>query len=453
VGAKTCGAATALGEVAKGIRAAPAALLGSPPAVGALTRGRAEESGDVAVAAGAKREVWHFPSSAEEAEGEESESSWAGDDHSAMLGGPGKSGQQSSGRGWGWANDFAKCWRGCRQAGAWLVGGIVYRSFAMHLSSRPRRNRKSPGIRSLVRETSLEPGHLIYPLFIQEGTQDDVIHSMPGCMRWSLDGLLREAGEAHALGIPAVVLFPRIADELKTPSAEECANPEGLVPKAIRALKAQFPTLTVITDVALDPYNSDGHDGLVTDDGRIANDETIEVLCAQALCHAEAGADIVSPSDMMDGRVGAIREALDVAAHSEVSILSYCAKYASAYYGPFRGALDSAPRAGDKKTYQMDPANAREALREAALDEAEGADILMVKPAGPYLDIIADLRAATTLPVAAYQVSGEYLMIKAGAAAGWLDEAKIVAESLIGIRRAGADMILTYFAKDIAKTL
>ena len=323
----------------------------------------------------------------------------------------------------------------------------------MHLPSRPRRNRKSPGIRDLIRETSLAPGHLIYPLFIQEGDKNEAIASMPGCQRWCLDSLVKEAGEAHALGIPAVVLFPRIAESLKTPRAEECANPDGLVPRAIRALKAAHPTLMVITDVALDPYNSDGHDGLVASDGRIVNDETVEVLCEQALCHAEAGADMVSPSDMMDGRIGAIREALDDADYSEVSIISYCAKYASAYYGPFRGALDSAPKAGDKKTYQMDPANTREALREAALDEAEGADVLMVKPAGPYLDIIAHLRAATTLPIAAYQVSGEYLMIKAASAAGWLDEKKIVMESLIGIRRAGADMVLTYFAKEVAREL
>jgi porphobilinogen synthase len=225
------------------------------------------------------------------------------------------------------------------------------------------------------------------------------------------------------------------------------------VPRAIRALKAAHPCLTVITDVALDPYNSDGHDGLVSDDGRILNDETVEVLCRQAICHAEAGADIVAPSDMMDGRVAALRAALDAAGHSQVAIMSYTAKYASAYYGPFRGALDSAPKSGDKKTYQMDPANAREALREAALDEAEGADILMVKPAGAYLDIILRLRGATTLPIAAYQVSGEYLMIKAAAASGWLDEDKVMMESLLGIRRAGADMILTYFAKRVAEKL
>lgn len=321
----------------------------------------------------------------------------------------------------------------------------------MNLPIRPRRNRQSPAIRDLVRETELTPGHLIYPMFIQEGNENAPISSMPGCTRWCLDGLVQEAGEAHALGVPAVVLFPRIPDELKTRDAKACHADDGLVPRAIRALKAAHPTLTVITDVALDPYNSDGHDGLVSEDGCIMNDETVAVLQQQALCHARAGADIVAPSDMMDGRVAAIRSALDTAGLQAVSIMSYTAKYASAYYGPFRGALDSAPKAGDKKTYQMDPANAREALREAALDEAEGADILMVKPAGPYLDIIAKIRNATALPIAAYQVSGEYLMIKSAAAAGWLDEAKIVHESLIGIRRAGADMILTYFAKQWAR--
>lgn len=298
-----------------------------------------------------------------------------------------------------------------------------------------------------MRETELTPGHLIYPLFLQEGDEDTPISSMPGCTRWSLTGLIQEAGEAHALGVPAIVLFPRIPDELKTRDAAACFADDGLVPRAIRALKAVHPSLTVITDVALDPYNSDGHDGLVSDDGSILNDETVAVLQQQALCHARAGADIVAPSDMMDGRVAAIRSALDTAHFESVSIMSYTAKYASAYYGPFRGALDSAPKAGDKKTYQMDPANAREALREAALDEAEGSDILMIKPAGPYLDIIAKIRATTPLPLAAYQVSGEYLMIKSATAAGWLDEEKIVHESLIGIRRAGADMILTYFAK------
>ncbi len=327
----------------------------------------------------------------------------------------------------------------------------------MNLYQRPRRNRKSAAIRAMVRETVLTPGDLIYPLFIHDDGSDTEIASMPGCRRWSLDSLVREAGEAHALGIPAVILFPAIAGELKTPGAEECANPEGLVPRAIRALKAAHPTLVVITDVALDPYNSDGQDGLVQrgEDGalEILNDETVEVLCRQALCHAEAGADMVGPSDMMDGRVGAIRATLDGASFEGVSILSYTAKYASAYYGPFRGALDSAPKEGDKKTYQMDPANVREAVRELLLDEEEGADMIMVKPAGPYLDVISALRDETTLPLAAYQVSGEYLMIKSASAAGWLEEQAVVMESLTGIKRAGADVILSYFAREAAQVM
>ncbi len=323
----------------------------------------------------------------------------------------------------------------------------------MSPSSRPRRNRKSPAIRRLVRETTLSPGDLIYPLFLHDGAEDQPIASMPGCHRWSLDGLLREAGAAHRAGIGAVVLFPAIPPGLKTPGADEAWNEAGLIPRAIARLKAELPEVAVITDVALDPYNSDGHDGLVAPDGRILNDATVEVLCRQALSHARAGADIVAPSDMMDGRVGALRNALDAEGFTEVSILSYTAKYASAFYGPFRGALDSAPKSGDKKTYQMDVANAREALREADLDEAEGADMLMVKPAGAYLDIISLIAARTTLPVAAYQVSGEYLMIKSAAAAGWIDERAVVLETLTAIRRAGADMILTYFAKDIAPAL
>jgi porphobilinogen synthase len=322
---------------------------------------------------------------------------------------------------------------------------------------RPRRNRRTPAIRAMVRECSLTPADFILPLFLHEDPDDVPIASMPGVTRWSLAGLLREAGEAHALGIPAVVLFPKIAESLKSPQAEACHADDGLVPQAIRALKAAYPTLCVITDVALDPYNSDGHDGIVRRDERgeltILNDETVAILCEQALCHAKAGADIVAPSDMMDGRVAAIREALDCGGFQEVAILSYTAKYASAFYGPFRGALDSAPKDGDKKTYQMDPANSREAVRETLLDEAEGADMLMVKPAGPYLDIIARVRDTTTLPVAAYQVSGEYLMLKSAAASGWLDERAIVMESLTGIKRAGADMILTYFAKPAATWL
>jgi len=327
----------------------------------------------------------------------------------------------------------------------------------MDIPYRPRRNRKSASIRSLVRETSLVASDLILPLFLHEDQENVAIESMPGCTRWSLEGLVEEAGLAHALGIPAVVLFPKIEDELKTSGAEECYNDRGLIPRAIRALKSAYPALTVITDVALDPYNSDGHDGIVAQDvsgeREILNDETVSVLCEQALSHARAGADVISPSDMMDGRVGAIRETLDREGFHRVSIMSYTAKYASSYYGPFRGALDSAPKAGDKKTYQMDPANWREAIREADLDESEGADMLMVKPAGPYLDVISKLRAHTQLPLAAYQVSGEYLMIKSAASAGWIDEKDIILESLIGIKRAGANMILTYFAKDVAQWL
>ena len=322
---------------------------------------------------------------------------------------------------------------------------------------RPRRNRRTPAIRAMVCETSLSSADFILPMFLHEDAVDTPIESMPGVTRWSLDSLVREAGEAHALGIPAVVLFPKIEETLKTADGAECHNDAGLVPRAIRALKAAHPSLCVITDVALDPYNSDGHDGLVRRDERgeltILNDETVEILCQQALCHARAGADIVAPSDMMDGRVGAIREALDAECFTDVSILSYTAKYASAFYGPFRGALDSAPKDGDKKTYQMDPGNTREAVRETLLDEAEGADMLMVKPAGIYLDVIAKVRETSTLPVAAYQVSGEYLMIKSAAAAGWLDEKAAALESLTAIKRAGASMILTYFAKQAAQWL
>lgn len=317
------------------------------------------------------------------------------------------------------------------------------------LPVRPRRNRKTPSIRALVRETQLVPGDLIYPLFLHEDSDDVAIGSMPGCHRWSLGGLVGEIGEARQDGVNSVVLFPAIEEGLKTPLAEEAWNAGGLVPRAIDSIKNRYPDVTVITDVALDPYNSDGHDGVVRD-GRIINDETVDILCRQALAHARAGADVVAPSDMMDGRVEAIRAALDGEGFEGVSILSYTAKYASSYYGPFRGALDSAPKDGDKKTYQMDPANAREALREADLDEVEGADILMVKPAGPYLDIIQRLRGRTDLPLAAYQVSGEYLMIKSAASAGWLDEKEVMMESLTGIKRAGADMILTYFARKAA---
>lgn len=322
----------------------------------------------------------------------------------------------------------------------------------MDLPIRPRRNRKSPGLRALTRETLLSPGDFVLPLFLHDVEVDEVIESMPGCTRWSLDGLVKEAGEALAVGVPAIVLFPAIEESLKTKKGKESFNPGGLVQRAIRALKSAYPELVVMTDVALDPYNIDGHDGIV-EKGEILNDETVEVLCKQAVSQAEAGADIVAPSDMMDGRVAALRAALDGAGFEKVSICSYTAKYASAYYGPFRGALGSAPKAGDKKTYQMDPANRREALRELMLDEDEGADMVMVKPAGAYLDIISDVREHTTLPVAAYQVSGEYLMIKSASADGWVNEEAVMMESLIAIKRAGADVILTYFAKDAARLL
>ncbi len=327
----------------------------------------------------------------------------------------------------------------------------------MELSKRPRRNRQSAAMRSLSRETTLAVGDLVMPVFLHDGPEDEKIDSMPGCVRWSLDGLLKEVGELVALGIPAIILFPAIAEDLKTSGAEASYDDEGLVPRALRALKKAHPELVVMTDIALDPYNSDGHDGLVArkEDGSldILNDETVAVLCRQALSHARAGADVVAPSDKMDGRVGALRAALDGEGFQQVSILSYTAKYASAYYGPFRGALGSAPKAGDKKTYQMDPGNVREALRELRLDEEEGADMVMVKPAGPYLDVIAEMRRHSDLPVGAYQVSGEYLMIKSAGAAGWIDEDALVMESLVGIKRAGANFILTYFAKDVARRL
>jgi porphobilinogen synthase len=324
----------------------------------------------------------------------------------------------------------------------------------MEMMIRGRRNRRSAAIRGLVRENRLSIEDLILPVFFHEESEDVAIASMPGCVRWSMAGLIAEVKSAFEMGIRAVVLFPKIDDVRKTSDAAESSNDDGLVPRAIRAIKKACPGMCVITDVALDPYSSDGHDGLVVRGPRgelkILNDETVEVLCHQALCHARAGADIVAPSDMMDGRIGAIRVALDEKGFTETGILAYTAKYASAFYGPFRGALDSAPKEGDKKTYQMDPANAREAIRELMMDEQEGADMVMVKPAGPYLDIIVRLRGETTLPIAAYQVSGEYLMIKSACAGGWLNERAVVMESLLGIKRAGADMILTYFAKDVA---
>ena len=308
-----------------------------------------------------------------------------------------------------------------------------------------------------MRETSLSPAHLIYPMFVHEGETDTPIDSLPGCTRWSIPGLVQECRRLLQLGIPCVDLFAVTPEEKKSPGAEEAWNPQSVVPRAIRALKEAVPELLVMTDVALDPFSTYGQDGIVREyaDGsyEILNDETVEALCRQALCHAEAGADIISPSDMMDGRVAALRAALDAAGYSRVSIMSYTAKYASALYGPFRGALGSTPKMGDKKTYQMDPANRREAMREAALDAAEGADMLMVKPATLYLDVISEMRARTTLPIAAYHVSGEYLMLKAAAASGWLDERAATLETLLSIRRAGADMILTYAAPQAAQWL
>ena len=324
---------------------------------------------------------------------------------------------------------------------------------SLELSARPRRNRKSSSVRNLVQETSLLPGDLVYPLFIHDKNGDEEIESMPECKRWSIQGLVEEVSQAHSLGIGAVMIFPAIEDRLKSPFAEECYNPRGLVPRAIAAIKKQTSEVTVITDIALDPYSSDGHDGVVSESGEILNDVTVEELCKQSLCHAVAGADIVAPSDMMDGRVGAIREILDEEGYTNVSIMSYTAKYASSFYGPFRGALDSAPRGGDKMTYQMDPQNSREALRELFLDEEEGADMVMVKPAGYYLDIVSLFRENTDLPLAAYQVSGEYLMIKAAAESGWVEEEKIILESLLSIKRAGADIVITYFAKKAAEIL
>ncbi len=327
----------------------------------------------------------------------------------------------------------------------------------MNLPIRPRRNRKSSAIRGMMRETALTAAHLIYPMFVQEGEEDSPIESLPGCTRWSVRGIVEECRRLFALGIPCIDLFAVVPEEKKDAQGSEAWNPEGVVPRAIRAIKAAVPELTIMTDVALDPFNTYGQDGIVREyaDGtyEILNDETVEALVKQALCHARAGADIISPSDMMDGRIAALRAALDAEGFTKVSLMSYTAKYASALYGPFRGALGSAPKFGDKKTYQMDPGNRREALREAALDAAEGADFLMVKPATLYLDVIAAMRAETTLPIAAYHVSGEYLMVKAAAASGWLDERQSMLEALLSIRRAGADMILTYAAPDVARWL
>ncbi len=316
---------------------------------------------------------------------------------------------------------------------------------------RLRRLRQSEPLRRLVRETRLTVSDLIYPMFVTVGKdRRDEIASMPGQYRLSVDLLVKEAAEVKLLGIPAVMLFG--VPDKKDDRGTGAYDPYGIVQKAVRALKDQVPDLLVITDVCIDEYTSHGHCGLVKD-GRILNDETLECLRAMARTHAQAGADMVAPSDMMDGRVQAIRDELDQAGYSELPIMAYAAKFASCFYAPFRDAAQSSPKFGDRQSYQMDPANAREALREIRSDIQEGADIVMVKPALPYLDVIAMARDRTTVPIAAYQVSGEYSMIKAAARAGWLDESRAMMESLLSIKRAGADMILTYFAKDAAKLL
>tara|TARA_Y100001970_G_C14256807_1_gene876135 strand:+ start:5133 stop:6134 length:1002 start_codon:yes stop_codon:yes gene_type:complete len=329
--------------------------------------------------------------------------------------------------------------------------------FSMH---RPRRLRRNSAIRAMVRENHLLPSDFIYPIFIHEGTSVEEISSMPGIFRWTLDTIEEEVIRAWGLGIKCVVLFPKIDDSLKTEDGSECFNEKGLIPLVIRKLKNQIPEMAIMTDVALDPYSSDGHDGIVDSDGVILNDETINQLIKQAVMQADAGADFIGPSDMMDGRVGAIRKELDSKNYNNVGIISYTAKYSSAYYGPFRDALDSSPKQltskkipSNKDSYQMDPANSKEALREFKLDANEGADIIMVKPGLAYLDIIEKLSNRSHLPVAAYNVSGEYSMIKAASEKGWLNEKDVVLETLLSFKRAGASLILSYHACDACRWL
>ena len=321
--------------------------------------------------------------------------------------------------------------------------------------TRMRRARRHPWLRRLVAENHLSADDFIWPVFIQEGAgQRTPIPSMPGVERLSIDLLTEAVAQARDLGVPAVALFPATPEGLKTPEAEEAINPDNLVCRAVRALKRHVPEVGIMCDVALDPYTSHGHDGLIRG-GYVVNDETVAMLCRQAVVQAAAGCDVIAPSDMMDGRIGAIRAALDAAGHHDVSIMAYAAKYASAFYGPFRDAVGSANSLGqgDKKTYQMDPANGDEALREVALDIAEGADMVMVKPGMPYLDIVARVKAEFRVPTFAYQVSGEYAMLSAAAERGWLDREKVMLESLLAFKRAGADGILTYFAVEAAKRL
>lgn len=325
---------------------------------------------------------------------------------------------------------------------------------SLDLPIRPRRLRKSAAIRSLVRETRLQKENLIYPLFVHDLAEDREIPSMPGVMRRSLDSLVTECVAAKKAGLNAVAIFPCLDPSLKKATGQSAFDPDGLIFRAVRAVKNAVPELAIVTDVALDPFTDHGHDGVLTPDGStVANDETVELLCQLAVMEAEAGADIVAPSDMMDGRVGAIRGALDAAGYQDTLILAYSVKYASSYYGPFRDAVGSkiGKDAISKATYQMDPANVREAIREAALDEAEGADMVMVKPAGAYLDVIRAVKESSSIPVAAYQVSGEFSQIHAAARLGWLDYRRTRDESLTAIRRAGADIILTYFAREIAE--
>ena len=305
----------------------------------------------------------------------------------------------------------------------------------------------------MARETQLSAQNLILPVFVQEGEGESTeIASMPGHARLSIDLMVKHCQSVAEAGVPGIALFPALPDTQKDSHGTQATNPENVNLRAVQAIKAEVPELMVITDVALDPYSSDGHDGVVVD-GEIVNDESVEILAAMAVAQADAGADVIAPSDMMDGRIGAIRQALDAAGHQNVLINSYCAKYASAFYGPFREALDSEPRGGDKKTYQMDPANRREALRELRLDETEGADWVMVKPGLPYLDVIRDFRENTTLPVTAYQVSGEFAMLKAAGAKGWIDYDACLLESLTALRRAGADLVFTYAALEAAALL
>ncbi|MBX3164289.1 MAG: porphobilinogen synthase [Bacteroidetes bacterium] len=320
----------------------------------------------------------------------------------------------------------------------------------INITHRPRRNRKSAAIRNLVQENEVRVNDLIFPLFLIEGKNKKTeVASMPGIFRFSTDLLLKEIETCMKLGIMTFDIFPSISDKLKDKKASEALNKKGLYLNAIKEIKKHFPEAMIMTDVAMDPYSSDGHDGLVKN-GKIVNDETLEILAKMALAQAEAGADILGPSDMMDGRVGYIRETLDENGFTDVSIMSYTAKYASAFYGPFRDALSSAPKFGDKKTYQMNPANSKEALIEADLDMNEGADFLMVKPALSYMDVIKLLNDNFNLPIAAYNVSGEYAMVKAAAAKGWIEGDKIRDEILLSLKRAGASVILTYFAKEFA---